>query len=132
VADNHPECLGYGLCASSRKQIIINPGQQSLDVTMIHEIAHAVAQLGHGLRWQQRMEKAAQKADSIGRGELAAALREDYTAYSDPDRCWIIPAIAVYKQIEDAVFETRGERSFEEIVAFVANSVGLASSQLLT
>jgi hypothetical protein len=74
--------------------------------------------------------KGSAKGNSIGCRELAVALREDYTAYSDHERCFKPSASVVYRQIEDAVLETHGW-SFEEIVAFVADGNGMTPGQLL-
>ena len=131
-AEDHPDCRGYGLCDLEGKQIVVTPGcPHGQDVTMIHEICHAVASVGHAKKWQNRMEMAAQMAETIGRTELAAEIRSDYTAYSDPDRCMPTSAIFVYTEVEDAVHETHGEVPFEEIVDFVADANGVTSEKLL-
>jgi hypothetical protein len=51
------------------------------DKLLIHEICHAVADMGLGKKWRARMEKAARRADKLGRHRLAHLLREEITAY---------------------------------------------------
>ncbi len=135
-ADHHPDCIGPGYCANEDKQIIVSSSDCSncgmdIDVAMIHEIAHAVTATYHDKKWQRRMEKAALKADSLGLKELAEGIRKDYIAYSDPERSCAYTAEVVYNQIEDAVRETQGEVSFEDIVRFVGNGDCMPSKQLL-
>jgi hypothetical protein len=72
------------------------------------------------------------KAESLELQDFADKIRRDYTAYSDPDRHVIVCAQYVYKQIEDAVLDTHGKRSFEDLVEWVANDNGMTSSKLLS
>jgi hypothetical protein len=99
---------------------------------MIHEIAHAVATLYHNKKWQRRMEKAALRAESLGLKELAAEIRQDYSAYSNPLLCIPTAGKVVYINVDDAVWETRGERSFEEVISLVADRDGFAFDAMLS
>ncbi len=70
----------HGHCDTERRVIEIviqysDPDKR--DKLLIHEICHAVADMGHGRKWQARMEKAAQRADQLGRHRLAELLREE-------------------------------------------------------
>lgn len=127
-----PAFRGNGCCDNVLKEIVINGSfDSSLDELMIHEISHAATHSYHGKKWQRRMEKAAIKADSIGREELATEIRKDYTAYSDPERCVTMSAGRIYDQVEDAVLDTGGKWSFEEIIEFIADDWGCKSEDLL-
>ena len=76
------------------------------------------------------MEKAALKAESLGEMESAKEIREDYTAFSDPNRCWKPTTNMIYSEVQDAVIE-RPEWSFEEAINFVAHDSGMTSEQFL-
>jgi hypothetical protein len=130
VGDKHADCQGYGYCDTEGKQIIVKPDSpHGQDVTLIHEITHAVASIYHGKKWRRRMEKAAQKAESLRLRELADGIREECTDYRD--KCIKPTATMVYNQVEDAVRDKHGERSFEKVVEFVADSNGMTSKTLL-
>jgi hypothetical protein len=58
-----------------------NPDER--DRLVIHEICHAIAE-GHGKGWQGRMEKAAKRADALGRHRLAGLIREEIASYQGP------------------------------------------------
>jgi hypothetical protein len=80
VGASHPWKSGAGRCERENKRIIVRDWSPEIVQTerMIHEISHAVTTLNHGKRWQQRMELAALRAESIGREDLAAKIRDDY------------------------------------------------------
>jgi hypothetical protein len=124
VGDSHPRCLGLGYCDTEGKRIIVSPDCPNHDETLIHEICHAVASIRHDKKWQRRMEKAAQKAESIGLKDLAVAIRKDYTAYADPDRGMPVEAASIYMQVEDTVWN-HGKWSFEKVVEHVATKNGM-------
>jgi hypothetical protein len=63
------------------------------------------------------MEEAALRAEEIGRKDLADEIRKDYTAYSDPNRSFKPTAEMVYNQVEDAVRDTHGKHSFEDVTS---------------
>lgn len=75
-------------------------------VLLIHEIAHAVTNGGHGKNWQARMERAAIIAEETGRMELAGLLRNEVASYENP--LARVSAGLVYQEIGDAVAETPG------------------------
>jgi hypothetical protein len=54
-----------------------------LDRLLIHEICHAVGSAGHGKQWQARMERAAQKAEALGRHHLAQLLRDEIVTFKE-------------------------------------------------
>lgn len=58
-------------------------GQDEMDRLLIHEICHAVASGGHGKVWQGRMDKAARRADELGRTRLAEMLRQEIVEYQE-------------------------------------------------
>jgi hypothetical protein len=133
LQEDHPECVGFGLCDYVGKAIIIRDDLHVLPapVLLIHEIAHAVTYPGHGKKWQIRMEKAALKAESIGHDELAAELRKNYTAYSRPE-CKKITADLIYMHMREAVFDAMGATSFEVVAGMVANDNGMTLAALLS
>lgn len=79
-------CEATGYCQLKEKRIYVDPNQATfmledgLLALIIHEICHDVATAFHTERWVERMEKAAQKAESLERPELACQIRA--SAYS--------------------------------------------------
>src|SRR5207253_1787653 len=76
----------HGRCDSKRRVIEIviqhiDPNER--DNLLIHEICHAVANGSHGKAWQDRMEKAAKRADELDRDRLAKRLRQEIVNYQD-------------------------------------------------
>jgi hypothetical protein len=56
----------HGFCDRDRRVIEIaipHSDPDERDRLLIHEICHAVADMGHGKKWQARMEQAARLAD---------------------------------------------------------------------
>ncbi len=56
MKEAHPECVGLGLCDDMGKRIIVRDKSQ---VTLIHEIVHAVAASNHSksgrAAWKKRL-----------------------------------------------------------------------------
>ncbi|MGO8880647.1 MAG: hypothetical protein ACLPVO_09405 [Desulfomonilaceae bacterium] len=117
-----------GVCCSLTKTVVIPEksllGTESqLRQLIIHEIAHAVANTGHGICWRNRIQKAALKAESLNEIEVAKGLREEIEWYSDPDNEPRIPVSIRYDAIKMLVFDNP-EMSFEEVV----NMLGITLS----
>jgi len=53
---------------------VVSKDDDKLDLLLIHEIAHAVASLGHGKTWQRRIACAAVVSRRLGRHRLAELL----------------------------------------------------------
>ena len=120
-------------CVDKKAQVVevqcMGPGQ-SLRVCLIHEIAHAVSSLGHGKEWQDRVEKAARKAESIGEASVAEALREEVRLYTEPFGAAKPTANLVYTRIRN---ERLGcpTHSFDEVVDSIRNDFGLTREEFL-
>jgi hypothetical protein len=76
----------HGYCDTERRVIEIvfqfsDPDER--DKILIHETCHAVADVGHGKKWQDRIEIAAKRADELGRHRLAQILRQEIADYQD-------------------------------------------------
>ena len=74
----------HGYCDPKRRviEVVLRPDEpDERDRLIIHEICHAVADSGHGKKWQARMELAAKRADALGRRRLAQLLREEVEGY---------------------------------------------------
>lgn len=76
----------HGCCDPERRVIEIviqhnDPDER--DRLLIHEICHAVAEGGHGKKWQDRIEMAARRAEELGRDRLAKLLREEIESYRE-------------------------------------------------
>lgn len=65
-----------------------------------------------------------QKAEEIGRNDLADEIRKDYPAYSDHNRSFKPTAEIVYNRVEDAILSSHEKLSFE-------NGNGMTSKMLL-
>ena len=94
--------------------------------TLIHEICHAVAEAGHGKKWDARMRMAADDATRLGDAALAGHLRDEADFYKDTPNT---TAADVYRSLEDAV--TDGLDS-EDAVRAVARDIGLQPRELVT
>ncbi len=120
-------------CIDKKEQVVevqcMTPGQ-SLKVCLIHEIAHAVSSLGHGKEWQDRVEKAARKAETIGETSVAEALREEIRVYTESFGAARPTANLVYTRI-------RSERlgcpthTFDQVVDSIRNDFGLTREEFL-
>ena len=99
-------------------------------LTIIHEITHAVIGPSHGKKFFDRMEQAAKRADDIGDHDLANALRDEIKMYKETP---LITADYVYMRIKDAVVDNvhNPHISFDKVVIFIANDLGLTSDSFL-
>ena len=96
-----------GRCADEKKQIIVshvNKNDDDLHMLLIHEIAHAVTNGGHGKKWQERYRKAGKKAEEIGRKNLAEKVYEDIEMYINA-HCEKCSAATINDQIRDWVLD---------------------------
>jgi hypothetical protein len=87
---------------------------------IIHEISHAVADMSHGKKWQDRMEKAAKRADALGRQRLAQLLRDEIVGYRQAPTSLEV----VYNEIRDALTDCP-DATFPQIKRWLANQYGL-------
>ena len=95
---------------------------------LIHEIAHAASNWGHGKKWQCRMERAAVAAEGMGRTELAGLLRKEIAGYRDPVAR--VTAGLVYQEISDAVVEAP-DLTFLQVVDCLRRDYGLSRKEFL-
>jgi hypothetical protein len=95
------------------------------DKLLIHEICHAVVDTGHGKKWLDRMEKAAKRADALGRSRLAEMLREEVVAYLEADG----KPEQVYNEIRDALADN-SSLTFLQIKRWLAGQYGLLVSEV--
>ncbi len=107
----------------------MGPGQ-SLKVVLIHEIAHAVSSISHGKKWQNRMNKSAQKAESIGETKLAEALKEEIRLYTEPFAAVKPTAGAVYNRVKDECLSC-ARPSFDQVVDCIRYDCGLTKEEFL-
>jgi hypothetical protein len=94
--------------------------------TLIHEICHAVRSDYHGKRFLTRLRQAAQQAEKLGDSALATAL------FKDADDCATGPkptAPVIYCTVEDLI-DSRPERSYEEILDYLAEEFGSTPDEL--
>jgi hypothetical protein len=113
-----------GFCLHKLRSIRIQHGAiKSYDPTelLIHEISHAVTPVhlhGHCQQWHERMEKAARKAEAIGRAGLAVRIRQDALQYQhELTGPLLVPgSSAVYSWIVDAVCDGDTTPEFEKVI----------------
>ena len=119
-----------GKCDQRTKTIKILGGITGLNLTvlLIHEIAHAVANVYHEEAWQARMRVAADKADHLGKTDLALLLRKQVADYADSDHR--MDAATVYNQIYDLLWEN-SRTTFHQAMDFVRRDGGLTRSDFL-
>ncbi len=98
------QVLVEGLCSHIPKTIQVNSRAKGdfteLHAVLIHEIIHAVTPGHHNKKWLIRMEKVAQKADSLRMLTLAADLRAQIERYSDGRDDEHVPISEYYNRIE--------------------------------
>ena len=97
-------------------------------VLLIHEIAHAASNWGHGKKWQARMERAAVAADAMSRPELARLLRKEVAGYRDPVAR--VTARLAYQEISDAVVEAP-DVTFLQVVDCLRRDYGFSRKEFL-
>ena len=112
-----------GRCRPDTKTIEVSPstpleGDNGLTMLLIHEIAHAVTPHGHGRSWQRRMEKAAQRAEALGRPDLAEQLRAEFG-----EGLRVHSAPMIYSEITDTIREN-DRMEFEELISYLAHLHG--------
>lgn len=117
----------HGNCDSQRRVIEIvtqHSDPDERDKLFIHEICHAVADMGHGKKWLGRMEQAASRADTLGRHRLAKLLREEVVAYQEA----VGKPEHAYNEIRDALTDNPN-LSFAQIKRWLADQYGLLVSE---
>lgn len=112
------------------KLILIGRGCEGDDLIMIHEIAHAVTKANHSSKWLKRMIAAAEKAHNLGNSELEKRLRDEVTAYQNPQRYQKLTVKVVYSTIEDDVSESPGI-TFRGAVEHVGNLIGSSYDEMI-
>lgn len=120
----------HGHCDPERKVIEIVVQHADPDERgrlFIHEICHAVSEMSHGKKWQQRMEKAARKADELGRQRLTQLIREEIAGYQRSS----IGLKHGYNQIRDALNE-HPDLTFSQIKRWLADEYGLLVAEVTT
>lgn len=120
----------HGRCDSERRVIEIviqHADPDKRDNLLIHEICHAVAKGGHGKVWQRRMEKAARRADELGRDVLAKLLRQEIVNYQE----FAEGREEAYQTIEDWMND-EPDLTLAQVKRSIANLHGLLVSEVGT
>ena len=129
VEDLHGAC---GLADPNTKTISIRKldgearPEDSLELLLIHEIAHAVTNDGHGKKWLARMRAAAKRADDIGRPTAAQFLREEADAYEASPREGVRD---VYARVEAVVWDAP-QLSFDVVAEAVGREFGFSLQEI--
>jgi len=118
-----------GRCDNESKTVKIRRGISGDDVTaiLIHEICHAVGELGHGKRWRRRMEQAARTADALAMAAVAERLREEIKGYEEG---LFMSASDIYREISDAIWQYP-KVTFVQVLDFVRRDYGLSRAQFM-
>lgn len=95
------------------------------DKLLVHEICHAVAHGGHGKVWMKRMEKAAKRADELGRQRLAQLLWEEIVNYQQSAE----GLEQVYDTIRDWLV-SEPDLTLTQLKRSLANQYGLLLSEV--
>lgn len=120
----------HGQCDPERNVIeiaVLHADPDERDRLFIHEISHAIAERGHGKKWQHRMEKAARRAEQLGRQRLSQLLREEIIGYQQPGS----ELEHAYNEIRDALHENP-DLTFSQIKRYLADQYGLLVSEVGT
>jgi len=126
---------GDGLCVPATHTIYVTrkvlrlSRPQQLGV-IIHEICHAVLpRSSHSGSWQQRMSRAAKRAEAVGEPALARWLREEVRRYvTPPDR---LTPRSTYREIQNFVRESGIVPSFKAMVEEFSRSRLMTPGQFL-
>ena len=121
---------GDGCCDHERRVIEIvcqstDPNEQ--DLLLIHEICHVFFP-GHEKDWQDRMGKAARRADEIGQHQLAHLLRKEIDDYRRSPSCSKQEA-HFYDNIRSAV-EGIPDLTLPRPIALMADELRLDESEV--
>lgn len=120
----------HGHCDTERRVIEIvvqHADPDERDRLLIHEICHAVAAGGHGKVWQRRMEKAARRADELGRDVLARLLRQEIVNYQEATE----GVEQAYQTIQDWVSH-KPDLTLAQVKRSLADQYGLLVSEVST
>jgi hypothetical protein len=132
VIDKVPVDTLKGQCDIDKKLIRINlsraQNNTDIEVTLCHEICHAVTDAFHGKKWESRYNRIADKAETNGRRELAQLIRSEINSYKTSG--YRVTAGIVSNRIEDIIMESPG-MSFNDVIKYVADENGMASDDLL-
>jgi hypothetical protein len=99
----------------------ISPEEDELYCILIHEIGHASSSPYHGVRWQERMSKAGEKAEKIGFIKLSRRIDEEIKRYRQ------IPK-NLNREAYDFIYDTVTAYpyvKFDKMVAHVAKEYGM-------
>lgn len=120
----------HGRCDSVRRVIEIvaqHADPDERDGLLIHEICHAVVDGSHGKKWQDRMERAATRANELGRDVLAKMLRQEIAEYQEATTSLEV----AYNQIRDALNDYP-DLTFPQVKRWLADQYGLLASEVCT
>lgn len=118
----------FGHCDVERQVIEIAVQYEAPDERdrlLIHEISHAAADSGHGKKWQARIEKAARRAEELGRHRLAELLREEIVNYQQAGE----GLEQAYQTIQDWV-TCEPDLTLAQVKRALANQYGLLLSEV--
>lgn len=111
-----------GWCEPGTREIWVkDPSDRHV---VIHEIVHAVAGRGHGVKFQRRLRKAADTAEKRGEHSLAASLRKEADLLAET------PVEDVYGQLEHAVMEVmlgshQDAPDYDGLIRYLSLDLGL-------
>ena len=94
---------------------------------LVHEICHAVAGLGHGRKFCERVRKAARDANSAGERKLSELLESEADSYEETHS---VTASEVYGIVESCVSGVGGSVSYLRIIQHLSSELGLTQEEL--
>jgi len=110
------------------KVAVISNSDDELYKLLIHEIAHAVIDGSHGVRWMNRYEKAGKIAEKIGRKGLAESIYVEIGKYKESPK---ETAEMLHQKIWDTVLDIsfdpslkRVDPSYDAIIEHIARGYG--------
>jgi hypothetical protein len=99
---------------------MVSEDDDELDQLLIHEIAHAVASLGHDKRWLHRLARAATTARNLGRTRLAELLDEEIVNYQEKGETLSV----AYQEVHDDIL-ANPDLTLAQIKRHLARKYGL-------
>ena len=127
----------HGKCLCDKKRIFLNESivnehgaeSEEAEALIIHEIAHAVTNGGHGAVWQRRIEKVITAAEAMGRQSLADHFKGELESYRGAPKVSL--RAEVYSMIEDAVYVDRVSAGFGSLMKCLSREVAMYPGEIL-
>lgn len=120
---------GTGFCDRRTRTIVVGTQDgSSLQVLLVHEIAHALSVDAHDSQWRAEVESMIDRATSLGEASLASDLRLHLNWVFSPE-AYDVSCDDILDEIRQAAGDNP-EWSYETVIRAVAQGYGQTSVQI--